>query len=96
MRHGDVGDEVVGLVADRDATLIITGNGDVLEPDVAQFDGERHLAFFNRPFAIMAQLDPEWLGEAPEFDRVLVVDSGLIVADDEPGPAVAYYRKLIG
>jgi signal transduction histidine kinase len=36
-----------------------------------QFDGERQLAFFNRPFAIMAQLDPEWLAERPEFDRVL-------------------------
>ncbi|MFL6738020.1 MAG: ATP-binding protein [Sphingomicrobium sp.] len=36
-----------------------------------QFDGERQLAFFNRPFAIMAQLEPEWLAERPEFDRVL-------------------------
>ena len=36
-----------------------------------QFDGDRHLAFFNRPFAIMAHLDPEWLAEKPEFDRVL-------------------------
>ena len=36
-----------------------------------QFDGDRQLAFFNQPFAIMAQLDPEWLAEQPEFDRVL-------------------------
>ena len=27
--------------------------------------------FFNQPFAIMAQLEPEWLSERPEFDRVL-------------------------
>jgi len=36
-----------------------------------QFDGDRQLAFFNQPFAIMAQLEPEWLTERPEFDRVL-------------------------
>jgi len=36
-----------------------------------QFDGERQLAFFNQPFAIMAQLEPEWLSERPEFDRVI-------------------------
>ena len=27
-------------------------------------------AFFNQPFAIMAQLEPEWLAEQPEFDRI--------------------------
>jgi len=31
-----------------------------------------------------------------DFDRVLVVDSGRIVADDEPLPALAFYRNLIG
>ncbi|URD61886.1 PAS-domain containing protein [Sphingomonas sp. KRR8] len=36
-----------------------------------QFDPDRTLSFFNQPFAIMAQLDPEWLAERPEFDRVL-------------------------
>lgn len=44
---------------------------DRMTAGAVQFDGERHLAFFNRPFAIMAQLDPEWLAEKPEFDRVL-------------------------
>ncbi|HEY0628625.1 MAG TPA: PAS-domain containing protein, partial [Sphingomicrobium sp.] len=44
---------------------------DRMAAGAVQFDGERHLAFFNRPFAIMAQLDPEWLSEQPEFDRVL-------------------------
>jgi len=37
----------------------------------AQFDADRNLSFFNRPFAMMAQVDPEWLAERPEFDRVL-------------------------
>jgi signal transduction histidine kinase len=37
----------------------------------AQFDADRTLSFFNRPFASMAQLDPDWLHETPEFDRVL-------------------------
>jgi len=37
----------------------------------AQFDAERNLSFFNRPFASMAQIEPEWLNEKPEFDRVL-------------------------
>jgi signal transduction histidine kinase len=36
-----------------------------------QFDADRNVSFFNQPFAVMAQLDPEWLAEAPEFDRVL-------------------------
>ena len=44
---------------------------DRMTAGAVQFDGDRQLAFFNRPFAIMAQLEPEWLAERPEFDRVL-------------------------
>ena len=44
---------------------------DRMTAGAAQFDGNRHIAFFNQPFAIMAQLEPEWLAEQPEFDRVL-------------------------
>ena len=44
---------------------------DRMTAGVAQFDADRNLSTFNRPFAVMAQLDPEWLAEAPEFDRVL-------------------------
>ena len=44
---------------------------DRMTAGTAQFDADRNLAFFNRPFAIMTQLDPEWLAEGPEFDRVL-------------------------
>jgi signal transduction histidine kinase len=44
---------------------------DRMTAGTAQFDADRNLAFFNRPFAVMTQLDPEWLAEGPEFDRVL-------------------------
>jgi signal transduction histidine kinase len=44
---------------------------DRMAAGAAQFDSERQLAFFNQPFAIMAQIEPEWLAERPEFDRVL-------------------------
>ncbi|MFL6725903.1 MAG: histidine kinase, partial [Sphingomicrobium sp.] len=42
---------------------------DRMTAGTAQFDSERALSFFNRPFAAMTQLDPEWLTEKPEFDR---------------------------
>ena len=44
---------------------------DRMTAGAAQFDADRSLSFFNRPFAAMAQLDPEWLAENPEFDRIL-------------------------
>src|SRR4028119_1314350 len=44
---------------------------DRMTAGAAQFDPDRTLNFFNHPFAVMAQLDPEWLAERPEFDRVL-------------------------
>ncbi|MEJ7776410.1 MAG: PAS-domain containing protein [Sphingomicrobium sp.] len=44
---------------------------DRMTAGAAQFDAERNLSFFNKPFAAMAHLDPEWLAEQPEFDRVI-------------------------
>ena len=44
---------------------------DRMTAGAAQFDADRTLSFFNHPFAVMAQLDTEWLAERPEFDRVL-------------------------
>jgi len=44
---------------------------DRMTAGTAQFDADRSLSFFNQPFAAMAQLDPEWLSERPEFDRVI-------------------------
>ena len=44
---------------------------DRLTAGTIQFDAERAVSFFNQPFAVMAKLDPDWLAEGPEFDRVL-------------------------
>jgi signal transduction histidine kinase/PAS domain-containing protein len=44
---------------------------DRMTAGTAQFDADRSLSFFNRPFAVMSQLDPDWLAEKPEFDRVI-------------------------
>ena len=44
---------------------------DRMTAGTAQFDADRTLSFFNRPFAVMTQLDPDWLAENPEFDRVI-------------------------
>lgn len=44
---------------------------DRMTAGTAQFDADRLLSFFNRPFAVMTQLDPDWLSENPEFDRVI-------------------------
>ena len=44
---------------------------DRMTAGTAQFDADRTLRFFNRPFASMSQLDPDWLAERPEFDRVI-------------------------
>ena len=44
---------------------------DRMTAGTVQFDSEQGVTFFNQPFAVMAQLDPEWLADRPEFDRVL-------------------------
>ena len=44
---------------------------DRMTAGTAQFDADRTLSFFNRPFAMMTGLDPDWLNENPEFDRVI-------------------------
>jgi signal transduction histidine kinase len=44
---------------------------DRMTAGTAQFDADRSLSFFNRPFAMMSQLEPEWLAERPEFDRII-------------------------
>jgi signal transduction histidine kinase len=44
---------------------------DRMTAGTAQFDADRTLSFFNRPFASMTQLDPDWLADKPEFDRIL-------------------------
>lgn len=44
---------------------------DHLSAGVAQFGADRSLRFWNRPFVALFGLDPEQLGEGPEFERVL-------------------------
>jgi biotin transport system ATP-binding protein len=36
------------------------------------------------------------LEQLDDFDRVLVVDGGRVVADDRPGVALAAYTALVG
>lgn len=44
---------------------------DRMTSGVVQFDAERRLSFFNQPFAVMAQVEHDWLAEKPEFERLL-------------------------
>jgi len=40
---------------------------------------------------VLVTHDLDLLGD---FDRVIVIDRGRVVADDEPEPAVRFYAKL--
>jgi signal transduction histidine kinase len=44
---------------------------DRLSAGVAQFGRDRALAFYNQPFARMFELPPDFLGDHPEFDRLI-------------------------
>jgi PAS domain-containing protein len=44
---------------------------DRLSAGVAQFGADRGLTFYNQPFVRMFALEPDWLTDRPEFDRVL-------------------------
>jgi signal transduction histidine kinase len=44
---------------------------DRLSAGVAQFEADRSLSFYNQAFMRMFAMKPEWLAEAPEFERVL-------------------------
>ncbi|MBU3078350.1 PAS domain-containing sensor histidine kinase [Sphingomonas quercus] len=44
---------------------------DQLSAGVAQFASDRGLVFYNQPFCRLFALQPEWLSDRPEFDRVL-------------------------
>lgn len=44
---------------------------DRLSAGVAQFGADQGLVFYNRYFMRLFDLDPEWLSDRPEFDRVL-------------------------
>ncbi len=44
---------------------------DRMTAGAVQFDPDRTVNFFNQPFAVMSQLDSDWLSDKPEFDRLL-------------------------
>lgn len=44
---------------------------DRMTAGAVQFDPDRTLSFYNTPFAILSQIETDWLDEAPEFDRLL-------------------------
>ncbi|BBF98943.1 MULTISPECIES: energy-coupling factor ABC transporter ATP-binding protein [Pseudonocardia] len=75
----------------------------VLDPDVLVCDEPTTLldlrnkrAFARRLAGLRQQvlLATHDLDLLDGFDRVVVLDEGRVVADDEPGPAVAHYRKI--
>ncbi|MBC3194394.1 ABC transporter ATP-binding protein [Pseudonocardia sp. C8] len=75
----------------------------VLDPDVLVCDEPTTLldlrnkqAFAERLAGLRQQvlLATHDLDLLEGFDRVVVLDGGRVVADDEPEPAVTYYRKL--
>ena len=76
-----------------------------LEPDVLVCDepttlldlrNKRHFAEVLaglRQQVVLVTHDLELLAD---FDRVVVLDDGRVVADDEPRAAVNFYRELVG
>lgn len=75
----------------------------VLDPDVLVCDEPTTLldlrnkrAFAQRLAGLRQQvlLATHDLDLLDGFDRVVVLDGGRVVADDEPAPAIAHYRKL--
>ncbi|MFD6895686.1 energy-coupling factor ABC transporter ATP-binding protein [Rhodococcus sp. NPDC060086] len=71
------------LVADEPTTLLDLRNTKLIARTFASL--EQQLVVVTHHLDLLS-----------DFDRVLVVDSGRIVADDAPGPAITYYRDLIG
>ncbi|NLV77964.1 MAG: ABC transporter ATP-binding protein [Rhodococcus sp.] len=76
----------------------------VTDPDVLVADEPttlldlRNVELIRRTFAALPQqliVVTHHLDLLSDFDRVLVVDSGRIAADDLPGPAIDHYRNLV-
>ncbi|MCK8672346.1 energy-coupling factor ABC transporter ATP-binding protein [Rhodococcus sp. HM1] len=70
------------LVADEPTTLLDLRNTRLISQTFANLEQQL--------IVVTHQLDL-----LTDFDRVLVVDGGRIVADDAPGPAVDFYRTLV-
>lgn len=70
------------LVADEPTTMLDLRNSLMLRETFAGLDEQLVVLTHDLPM-----LD--------DFDRVIVLDDGRVVADDQPGAAVAYYRSLM-
>lgn len=70
------------LVADEPTTLLDLRNARLIARTFAAL--EQQLVVVTHHLDLLAG-----------FDRVLVVDGGRVVADDAPGPAIDFYRKLV-
>ena len=70
------------LVADEPTTMLDLRNSLMLRETFAGL-GEQ---------LIVLSHDLDFL---TDYDRVLVIDDGQVVADDEPGPALAFYRRAM-
>jgi biotin transport system ATP-binding protein len=77
----------------------------VLEPDVLVCDepttlldqrNKRHFVEVLEKLPQQVVLVTHDLELLHNFDRVVVLDEGKVVADDDPGAALAHYRELIG
>ncbi|MGP4020113.1 energy-coupling factor ABC transporter ATP-binding protein [Saccharopolyspora sp. 5N708] len=77
----------------------------VLEPDVLVCDepttlldlrNKRHFVEVLQGLAQQVVLVTHDLDLLGGFDRVVVLDAGQVVADDEPAAAIPFYRELVG
>ena len=68
------------LVADEPTTMLDLRNGLMLRRVFADLD--EHLVVLSHDLDFLA-----------DYDRVLVMEDGRIIADDAPGPALDFYRK---
>ncbi|GAA0914937.1 ABC transporter ATP-binding protein [Nonomuraea longicatena] len=76
----------------------------VLQPEILVMDepttlldlrNSRHVAEVLRGLPQQAVVVSHDLDLLADFDRILVLDEGRVVADDTPAPALAHYRKLM-
>ncbi|WP_022890532.1 energy-coupling factor ABC transporter ATP-binding protein [Agromyces italicus] len=71
------------VVADEPTTLLDARNARLVSEHFAAL--EQQLVVVSHQLELL-----------DEFDRVIVMEAGRVVADDAPGPALATYRALIG
>lgn len=70
------------LVADEPTTLLDARNAREIAAQLAALPQQLLLVTHQLPLVA-------------DFDRVVVVDGGRVVADDEPSPALAYYERML-